>query len=203
MFIILLVFLVFIAWFHFEKSKAERLSEKEASNFWEDERKANTVRKKDISNLNYIKVPLSELTFQLPSNAGISAAENRLKNFSEKKILNLNHCTNTEIKLQYGVGNLDALSEYDQNYTDFIRFLQEYACLLHEEGYVSEAEKVLEYTVRCGSDIKSSYMLLADIYIKKGSEQQLDGLITSASNLPSIMKTSIINALNELREKCY
>ena len=41
----------------------------------------------------------------------------------EKKILNLSGFTNTDLKLEYGVGNLTELTDYDNNYVTLSRSL--------------------------------------------------------------------------------
>jgi hypothetical protein len=128
----------------------------------------------------------------------IADIEKTLLSLKGKRILNLTGKTSTDLKLEYGAANLSALSEYDDNYLLLVRTLQQYAEVLHSEGHTDDAVTVLEYAVNIGSDIKATYMLLADIYNERGLTDSIKSLIENASKLDSLMKQPIINALNEL-----
>ncbi len=39
-----------------------------------------------------------------------------LQVFYDKKMFNLNNCSNTDIKMEYGAANLAIMSEYDDNF---------------------------------------------------------------------------------------
>ena len=73
--------------------------------FFKRESEANQSRKRDISNLNYIKIP-DNLPFIKTDISEISNAEQNIMNLKDEKILNLTGKTNTDLKLEYGVANL-------------------------------------------------------------------------------------------------
>ena len=77
--------------------------------------------------------------------------ENDLKTLASRKILNLSHQSNTDLKLAYGPANLPALSEYDQNYTTLLRNLVAYADCLIKNGFKAEAVPVLEFGISIDS----------------------------------------------------
>ena len=116
--IIFVLFLIFIG-FRFKKTNADQdtINEK----FWEREREANATRRKDISNLNYITIPEDLFPFNLNTDV-----ENSLSALKGKKMLNLTGKTNTDIKLEYGMQNLEELSQYDDNFTEFVRLVPLY-----------------------------------------------------------------------------
>ena len=84
--------------------------------------------------------------------------------FVDRKVLNLSSMSNTDLKKEYGPANLTILSEYDENFSELIRCLHNYALRPHELDYTADAKTVLEYAVSIGSDMGSSYRLLADLY---------------------------------------
>ncbi len=94
-----------------------------------------------------------------------------------KKILNLSSFSNTELKLKYGVSNLKILSEYDDNYTKLVSFLQKWGERLYTQGYLNEAQAVLEVAIDCKTDVRKTYLLLAKIYAKQSSPEKILALI--------------------------
>lgn len=166
--------------------------------FWERETAANYARKKDISNLPYITIPLDKFPIGIEKNESLSEYESALQQLSEKKILNLSSQTNTDLKLAYGPANLPLLSEYDQNFSTLCTTLSAYGDRLLALGHEDEARAVLEYGVEIGSDISKTYLTLAGIYKKQGLTAELAHLKEYAEKLDSIMKKSILTHLAEI-----
>lgn len=54
-------FIVFIIWLSYELKKHTRIEKKGVSEYWGKEAKANSVRKKSLTDLNYIEIPFSTL----------------------------------------------------------------------------------------------------------------------------------------------
>ena len=176
------------------------------SAFWARENSANEVRKQSLEDLNYISFSFAPLSpDQLLDNASlavlmenprISEITERLIALENSKIVNLNYITNTELKSTYGVANLALLTEYDQNYTDLITLLQEYASILAENGFIVAAQTVLETAIFIGKDISSSYSLAASIYREQGLTGKISELITQAEKLNSPRKNTIVRILH-------
>ena len=120
-----------------------------------------------------------------------------LQQLSTEKIVNLTGITNTELKLQYGVANLDTLIKYDQNYTTLARTLQVWAEKLYKESYEAEARTILEFAVSTHTDVSGSYKLLTEIYQKSGEQDKIKNLLPVAETLNSSMKNSIVHILQE------
>ena len=115
MFIFLAVFIIFVLILNFAIHKNNRSQENAQEQFWENERQANFTRRKDIHNLNYLTIPIEKIPQNLHTDA-----EKTLVRLSSDKMLNLSGITNTELKLEYGAANLDELSAYDANFTEFV-----------------------------------------------------------------------------------
>lgn len=185
----------------YERSKSSRKSDLAKEHFWSLESKANSTRKKDISNLNYINIPLESLPFLDTDNDDIVSCQNRIKQMSELKILNLTGITNTQLKLDYGVANLQTLSQYDENFTALATLLAKWGRYLNEAGYESEAAKVLEFGIHCNTDVSQNYYMLAEIYKKHGELDRIAWLIEEAANIPTLMKQSIIANLQSVYDR--
>ena len=179
-------------------ARSKHEAAKNTKNFWDNESKANLVRKADISNLAYLVLDLS----LLPMDALLPALSHRAKELEDlatKKILNLSMYTNTELKLMYGPANLEELSYCDGNYLNLIRLLNSIGKDLIELGNVSAAKEFLSYSLSIGSDISETFTLLAGIYKSKGHDNDIDLLIKLAERLETINKATIINKLNNIK----
>lgn len=161
-------------------------------NFWEKELEANSTRRKDISNLEYINIPLEIFPPDVHRES-----EEKIKALSEKKILNLTGITNTDLKLTYGVANLEFLGECDANFADLVYCIGTYATELLNVNRVEEARKILEFGVSIQADSALIYTTLGEIYHASQETDQIKVLIENAKALDSLQKTSIISKLSE------
>lgn len=193
--IVLIWFIIFVFWLNYKLKK----SQKKDHSFWDRETQANAVRKKSIDSLNYIIVSENSLPFFCTKDKNIQELESRVLELSKEKILNLTGYTNTDLKLEYGAGNLEKLSSYDQNFTFLVRTLFSWASALEELGFRKEAIQVLEFGVDCRTDIKAHYILLAKLYIQENNSEKINHLISVAGNLKSLTKDSLINELTVLK----
>ncbi|MCI6165667.1 MAG: hypothetical protein MR675_10860 [Lachnospira sp.] len=167
----------------------------------EKERESNSVRKKDISSLEYINIPDTLPYLNTPreslndSNPEIAKYINKINSLKDSKILNLTGISNTDLKMQYGPANLATLSEYDDNYTELVRTIAELTHKLIEINEPDNARPWLEYSISINTDIKSCYTDLADIYILAERPEKVRDLISKARHLNSINKSVIIDNL--------
>lgn len=194
--ILLGLFIFFIFLLAYFRKKGIRDQEAVETTFWNRENEANHTRRKDISGLPYITIPLENFTMGICDSPEIKEFEETLAELSTKKILNLGNQTNTDLKLKYGPANLETLAEYDQNFAVLCRTLVSYAEQLIKLGYQAEAQSVLEFGISCGSDHSGNYRLLADLYQEKQAVSQLTALLDTAKELDSPMKSSILTYIN-------
>lgn len=167
--------------------------------FLEQESRANSVRKADISALPYVEIPLDELPLDALSACGYSALAEELRALASVKILNLSMYTNTELKLMYGPANLTALSDCDDAYTSLIMLLNKIGASLLEADRPDDAEKFLSFAISIGSDITTSYTMLATLYVKKHDINRIDRLIGNADSLTSLSGKTIQSNLRSIR----
>ena len=173
-------------------------------NYWEREQKANSTRKQDISSLNYIKwddaLPAIDNSLTLADILNNSPealkAYNNIQTLKTEPMLNLSEYSNTDLKLKYGVANLDTLTQYEDNYTSFIKSLSELGHILIEHKDISDATAFLEYAVRIGSDIRLTYTDLYSLYSEAENASKIRQLRQYASIIKSVNKDLIVSAIN-------
>ena len=152
MFVFLAIFIVFLLYINFLMHKNKRAQENLEKQFWNRERSANFTRKKDISNLNYLIITEDKIPQNLTTDAKKS-----LETLCGQKMLNLSSMSNTDLKLEYGVANLDELSACDDRFSTFERNAAIYAQELSDAGYTDQARQLLEFAVSCHVDNSSIY----------------------------------------------
>lgn len=180
-----------------------RAKNKQAHNsaeFWRREDEANKVRKQDVSNLDYVYIPMETLPFGANTSEECIRLEETIRSLDSTKILNLNQYSNTDLKLQYGAANLAFLSECDDRFTTLARTLNRWAILLEENQQVSEAVQVAEYAVEIGVDTSSIYYMLTDYYRTYEDDEALEHLKELAAGLTGLNAPQIRDYLNKSQD---
>ena len=129
-----------------------------------------------------------------------SDVENTLAALRDKKLLNLTGISNTDLKLNYGVQNLEELTEYDNNFTEFVRLVPLYSKELFDSNQTENAVNLLEFAISKKADSKSIFVLLGDYYKSKGNFAKINQLKNSASQISSLSKKPILDYLDSLLE---
>lgn len=191
--------LLLMIWIYYQKSRTDRSTKAAHDAFWDKERKANLTRKKDISQLDYIVIPIEQLPFPALEDEEIKEVQKRLQKLATEKIVNFTGITNTELKLQYGAPNIELLMAFDKNYLELVRSLYRYAKLLYDQGYKEEAAAILEYGISIKTDVSANYTLLASIYKEKNDTKRIDFIISQAETLNSLTKNSLLTNLMAIR----
>ncbi len=192
--------LLLMIWIYYQKSRTDRSAKSAHDAFWEKEREANMTRKKDISQLDYIVIPIEQLPFPALEDEEITEVQKRLQKLATEKIVNFTGITNTELKLQYGAPNIELLMAFDKNYLELVRSLYRYAKLLYDNGYKEEATAILEYGISIKTDVSANYTLLASIYKEQNDTKRIDFIISQAEMLNSLTKNSLLNNLMAIRD---
>ncbi len=191
MFPIFFCFIVFSLWLRYELRKSTKKSENSQKSLLEIESEANFTRKKSIDTLHYITISKKSIPNIKINDNLLEKYKNNIYALECKRIINLSAYTNTELKKMYGPANLPDLTEYDQNFTVLVRSLHNYANRLNELGYSSEAVTTLEYSISLGSDMGSSYKLLADLYNNNSQTDKIIGLLSQIDKVNPIIKSSV------------
>lgn len=195
-----MVFAIFSFLFMMLVKRSRRRTDQKMSQFWQQETAANQVRKQDISTLDYVYIPLETLPFGVGQTSEVERLEGIIRDLDTKQIVNLSQYTNTELKLKYGVANLDILSACDERFTTLIRTLYQWSCLLLNSGHLDAAIQVAEYSIDIGSDISGCYYMLADYYNSIQDATALNRLRESADKLTGLNANAIKDYLNKSPE---
>ena len=223
----LLFVLIIMIRIQFCKSVAEKENNQKRKEFWEREALANQTRKKDISSLDFIQIPVENLPFhfveQIPVEHTASIvlkplsssqketlseelvqeltfAEQQILKLTNQRIKNFTGLSNTDLKLAYGAANLNTLSGYDQNFTVLVRTLQKWGDLLCQANWKEDAIQVFSYAVSIESDVASTYTMLATLYKEAGEAEKIDQLILDATLLPTLLNTALVEKLTDIRD---
>ncbi len=195
-----IITLLLVLWVHYQKRRTDRIASQSSEAFWERERQANLTRKKDISNLDYIHVPLNTLPFPETDSEEIGDIQKHILNLASGKIVNFTGKSNTDLKLEYGAPNINILIEYDKNYLELVRSLYRYGKLLYDRQLTDEAVSVLEYALSIKTDISANYTLLATIYKEKNDLEGINSVISAAEELTSMTKKALLANLVAIRD---
>ena len=192
--------IIVTVWINYRCRKTRQNTDTANASLWARESKANSTRRKNIDNLDYITIDEKILPLIDTNDETINSCKNSIIAMKDKKILNLSGISNADLKLEYGAANLNLLSEYDENYTTLCRLLNTLGQRLYETGCPAEARKVLEFAVSTGSDMNSTYKTLCSIYIEAGEPELIDNLIDKAGDINTLSGNIILNTLQEIKK---
>ncbi len=191
-------FIIFLFWLTYELHKHKNDQAKADKAFWDKEKLAEKSFARDLDTLDYIQIPLHLFPYDLFSqNERLQEDQKTLQSLSSLRIMNFSGLTNTELKLQYGAANIDALTEYDHNFTLLCRLIYNLSKALVESGFDKEALFLLEYAISIQVDVSGCYYLLADLYQKQGEPHKIEALIEQARQLNNLLSKSIVRNLRK------
>lgn len=195
--------LILVLNYNLRKNKGT--NDRDIRSILEREDAANATRRKDISGLPYIKVPLDMLPLDITLNdekkqSKITEYKQKILELSEKTMLNLIGISNTELKEQYGPANLEQLTICDQNYSAYIRTLHLFAECIYDE-HPDFAVQVWEYCLSIGTDISGTYDLLGRHYLSSQNKEQFMKLYDSIPDPDSIAGKTIVRKLDIMNDE--
>lgn len=192
----LTVFIILLIAYSIRRTTLTRRREQREEAFWAREKEAEHAPARDLSTLEYIRVPVERFSFGAVDDDELSMLEEELLTLAKKPLLNLDGRTNTDVRLDYGAANFDAVSQMGEDYDRLIVVLCDYAKGLMEAGREDLASGVLEYGVEIGTDISANYTLLGDCYRHAGEEAKLAGLRSKVEASQLLLKDSILRQLD-------
>lgn len=191
----LFAFIIFTATLALRRKQQTKKQEDVNESFLERERRANATRKKDISNLKYLSFCTDRLPLGEHPDETLVSYEDCLRELSGKKIINLSAYSNTDLKLMYGPANLNALSEYDDNYHTLSSALLAYAKREIELERIHAAIRILEYAMSLSIDSSQIYLLLAQLYEKEQTPQKIKNIRNALSAMDESFSNPVIAKL--------
>ena len=183
-------------------NRNKKIENSSNNDFWEREQQGNFVRKQPTDDLKRIHLK-DDLPYESDCDETLAPIMNKINQLRDKEIINLTGITNTDLKLKYGLPNLDYLMECDGNFTNLSVYLNKWSEYLIANNRIDDAVKVLEFAVECSVDISNIYISLANIYIERGEVNKVHDLIDISSKLNSLTGSltpgKLTNMLNSLQ----
>ena len=220
-FIILVLFIILVIVLTVGIKRSNKLNAKYKEEYFEKERKASFARKKPLTGLKLISFPsdireiivfeervLNEYDTVLfyydgayYSKDSIAESIRKIKELFNSEIANLQGCSNTDLKLKYGVANINKLSKMDDNFSMLCNYSREISIYLIHLNEYEKAASLLEWLVECGGDTGFIFNFLSDYYIKENRPAKIHTLLKYANEINSIRKNSIVRMLTEKLEQ--
>ncbi len=173
-------------------------SKKTNDEFWERERSSYLAPDRDTTDLEFVSFPPDLPLDVKTEDPAISEYQETLRVLSGEKVVNLSGITNTDVRLSYGKGNMNELSKADSRFITLLRTLNSLSSGYISKGYEEEGEKLLDFAVSLGSDIRSGWRMLGELYLKRDDTAALSELIKKAEALDSPKREGILKELRSL-----
>lgn len=196
----LTIFMIIIIFLAIRYRSNEKHLQEIQDDFWSQEATANATPPANLNNLNYITIPLDTFPLNFSHEENILSMEAQLRELSTKPMLNLTGKTNTELKLTYGVSNLEKMIEIGENFDTLTILLKDYAKALLDHKMIAEAITVLEFGAGIGTDISQHYIMLGECYKSLDKTDKIAHLMEKISRSNLLLGPSIIRQLNALLE---
>lgn len=173
---------------------------KKLDNLMDDERKANLTVKKNIDANIFIEPDITKLPFKeysdTPENQKLINIQNLVKRKAELKMVKFDKAvTNTDLKLKFGMNNLENITFYEEHYNSYVKALNDWAEILIKINNISDAEIILKETIDFRSDLSSSFIMLAEIYKMNNNINELNNLKEKIKNSNLKLKNKILNSI--------
>ena len=186
--ILVLVVVITIAFKIAERKRQDKIRQNTQDMIDADDA-ANQSRHKDIGEEFFYKPNLADLPVAQYSEEDMKKPvpsymwQTKVVAAAEKKMLRFDRqYSNVELKQMFGPSNLDNVAKYEENFTNFIHTLRFWAEALISSNRHTDAQRVLEESVKAGSELSQSYTLLADIYKQSDDINALKKLLAMAQS---------------------
>ena len=154
-----------------------RLQDAKNRRFLEEEQEANLARKREIDPELFFVADMGVLpaVYQGDPHKVVRASMRTMVRFREP-------VSNVELKKMYGVSQLDSITQYEENYHDFLKCLGEWAEALAKDERTDDALEVLSYAFGLGTEFRAAYKLATDIYFARRNKQAIFEILELTAN---------------------
>lgn len=191
-------FIIIIVVSHIRASRSENNLDGSQKRFWEKEQASHYVRKKELTEEDYIKghvdlIPdFKESDYEAWGKTSLYKAQEQLRETASKEMINLSGMLNSDVRLKYGTAQLDLIESLENNFNNYIQGLSLLGSELAQLDHKDIGQTLLEEAIQVGSDVSHTYMNLSDLYKDSENTEALKELLKKSSQLNSIMKSKII-----------
>lgn len=155
--------------------KSKKESKTMMESYYERERQAHSTRRQSLDDLAYVHVELNRLPFDVLHTQEVLRYEKDVVRLSKMPMVSFKGLDNTELKIRYGIPNLNTLIQYETTYNLMLDAIVGWSKALIEAGFTYEAITLLEEGIRMESDKSENYILLLNLY-KEHKKEALNDL---------------------------
>lgn len=190
--------------FHHHLRKNAKAQEDVTKAFWKKEESSLVVRKKELVDEDFIHPSLTgdqlkgEDWYKTQDQSALFRYEQHLKELLDKPMVNFQHMSNTDLRLNFGTANLTVVREYEENWNGYLTNLFTLGKKLFESGETDYSIQLLEEGIEMGTDNRYHFLLLGQHYKATKNHQAFDDLVVRAQSLESLTKTALLKALEDL-----
>lgn len=199
--ILFVLFIILIIVINIKMNKAGKVNRQKLEDYYQREEKAMSVRKQPLDDINLYSIDLNELPFEILKTKDSINIEKDIVRLSTLPMASFKGKDNTDLKLKYGVANLNTLIQYETTYNLMLQRLVEWSSLLKEEGYSSEAIQVLEVGIHLDSDMSQNYLMLLSLYEETNKVDKLKELGQHISKREILRKDLVLQKYNVITKE--
>lgn len=201
--ILLIVFFLFSMYIRYLISSSKSV---DADEQLKEDIDANFARVKDIDTNLFVKPDLSILPFHDNIDATeyprVARSEiSVLEKSKETMIRPDDRISNVDIKLQFGLANLEVVAKYEANFNQYVWALMRWAEALYQKDMLEEAIIVLRHSIDFGSEASKAYTMLGDIYHNMQDSNNIKSLLSEVESKNLDSKDIIVQHLENLLTK--
>ena len=148
-----------IIFMNYKSNRGTRINREKNKRFFQQDAEANNARRREIDpDLFFIPDlnPLPPIESNDPHQV-MRAASRTMIYFKEP-------ISNIELKKQYGPSQLASITQYEENFNDFLNCITKWARDLFDKKDFSSAKLLVEYAMDLNSEYRNTYKLAADLY---------------------------------------
>jgi len=182
--------------------KSENQEVHEREDFWTKESESHYVRKKELTEDDYVKTHFHNLPahdesyYKALGRDRLYTYQENCRLLSIEPMMNLTNMLNSEVRLKYGTAQLDLIESYENNYNQYVKNLLNWATGLYELNQKQEASDILREAISIGSDVSHVYLLMGKIYAETDQQVALLKLIAHVENSHYALRNKILEGLN-------
>lgn len=187
--VFLLLVLLFLVWFTYERKKSSRASDERTKNFWERERSASFVPRQSTDDIPFVHLS-ADLIPDDSDDEELSHSCAILRGLVDRPVADLSELSNTDLKLRYGTGNFTMLSAADSDYSAMYSAIAECCERLTLTGRNEEAYRLLSFAYGAGMHSSAIILPYAELLTARNEADRLRELVEAAVADPTCPQTT-------------
>lgn len=190
---------IFIFRHHMKKSSKKQNDVSKA--FWAKEASSLVVRKKDLTQVDYVYPNLTEedlkgeAWLEAQGQKSLYRYETQIAGLLKQPMMNFQSMSNTDLRLTFGTANLTIIRENEERWNSYLKALYQMGSKLLASGETVYSIKLLEEGIAMGTDNRQHFLTLGRYYKDSGDTDAYHQLLATAQSLESLTKNALVRDL--------